>query len=90
VRSPRSGLARWHGHRRRASALGAVGPRPRATVLHGECARHPKDGRSSLDRAGDVEAEEELRLGGAPTITVASGGPRQSATHPAGRRERER
>jgi hypothetical protein len=30
-------------------------------VLHGECVRRPKDGGSSPDRAGDVEAEEELR-----------------------------
>jgi hypothetical protein len=34
------------------------------------------DGRSSVDRAGDVEAEEELRLDGVLTITVAFGGPR--------------
>jgi hypothetical protein len=87
--SSRSDLARWRGHHHRADALGAVGPRPRASVLHEECARRPKDGGSSLDRGGDVEAEEELRLDGTPTITVASGGPRQSATHPIGRRERE-
>jgi hypothetical protein len=41
-------------------------------VLHGECAGCPKDGGSSLDRGGDVEAEEELQLGGAPTTMVDS------------------
>jgi hypothetical protein len=44
-------------------------------VLHEECAGHPKDGGSSPDRAGDVEAEEELQLGGAPMTTMASGSP---------------
>jgi hypothetical protein len=47
-------------------------------VLYGECVGRPKDGGSSPDRAGDVEAEEELRLDGALMTTVASGGPRQS------------
>jgi hypothetical protein len=61
-----------HGHHRRAGALGAAGPRPRASVLHGECAGCPKDGGSSPDRGGDVEVEEELQLGGAPTTMVAS------------------
>jgi hypothetical protein len=42
------------------------------------------------ERAGDVEVEEELRLSGALTTTVASSGPRRSATHPVGQRERER
>jgi hypothetical protein len=45
-------------------------------VLHEKCAGCPKDGGSSLNRGGDVEAEVELWLGGAPTTTVASGGPR--------------
>jgi hypothetical protein len=44
-------------------------------VLHGECAGRPKDGGSSPDRGGDVEAEEELRLDGAPMTTAAFGGP---------------
>jgi hypothetical protein len=44
-------------------------------VLHGECAGRPKDGGSSPDWGGDVEAEEELWLDGASTTTVASGGP---------------
>jgi hypothetical protein len=82
--------AGWRGPRRRAGGLGAAGPIPRATVLHGECTGRPKDRGNPPDRAGDVEADEELRLGGAPTTMVASGGPRRSATHPAGRRERER
>jgi hypothetical protein len=73
----------------RAGALGVAGPRPRASVLHGECTGHPKDGGSSPDRGGDIEAEEELRLGGAQTTTVASGGSRRSAMHPVGQRERE-
>jgi hypothetical protein len=90
VWSPRSSLVRWHDHRRRAGALGAIGPRPRASVLHGGCARRPKDGGSSPDRGGNVKAEEELLLGGAPMTTVASDGPRRSVTHPAGQRERER
>jgi hypothetical protein len=42
------------------------------------------------DRASDVEAEEELRLSGAPMTMVASGGPRRSVMHPAGQSERER
>jgi hypothetical protein len=86
--SSRSGLARWHGHRQRAGALGDAGPRPRVAVLLRECTGRPKDGGSSLDRGGDVEAEDELRLDGAPTTTVASGGPLRSATHPAGQRDR--
>jgi hypothetical protein len=45
-------------------------------VLHEDCTGCPNDGWSSPDWAGDVEAEEELRLDGAPTTTVASGGPR--------------
>jgi hypothetical protein len=49
---------------------------PRAAVLHGECAERPRDGGNPPDRAGDVEAEEELRLGGAPMTMVASSGPR--------------
>jgi hypothetical protein len=52
-----------------------VGPMPRAVVLHGECARRPKDGGNPQDQAGDVEAEEELWLSGAPTTMVAFGGP---------------
>jgi hypothetical protein len=44
ARPPRSGLVRWHDHRRRAGALGVAGPRPRASMLHGECAERPKDG----------------------------------------------
>jgi hypothetical protein len=59
-------------------------------VLHGECARHPEDGGNPPDRAGDVEAEEELWPGGAPTTLVVSGGPRQSVTRPAGQREGDR
>jgi hypothetical protein len=59
-------------------------------VLHKECIERLKDGGNPPDRASDVEAEEELLLGGAPTTMVASGGPRRSATHPAGQRERER
>jgi hypothetical protein len=53
-----------HAHRASASrsgaatvGLGAMGLRPRASVLHGECGGH------------------EPQLGGAPTTTVASGGP---------------
>jgi hypothetical protein len=76
ARSPHSGLAWWRGHRWRADALGAAGPMPRAAVLHGECAEHLEDGGNPLDRAGDVEAEEELWLGGAPTTPVAFGDPR--------------
>jgi hypothetical protein len=49
---------------------------PKAAVLHGECVGHPKDRGNPPDRVGDVEAEEELRLGGAPTTMVASNGPR--------------
>jgi hypothetical protein len=45
-------------------------------VLHGECAERPRDGGNPPDRAGDVEAKEELRLSGAPMTMVASGGPR--------------
>jgi hypothetical protein len=45
-------------------------------VLHEECAGRPKDGGNPPDWAGDVEAEEELQLGGAPTTMVASDGPR--------------
>jgi hypothetical protein len=45
-------------------------------VLHGECTGRPKDGGNPPDRGGDIEAEEELRLGGAPTTNVASDGPR--------------
>jgi hypothetical protein len=52
-----------------------VSQRPRVAVLHRECTGHPNDGGNSSDRVGDVEAEEELWLGGAPTTTVASGGP---------------
>jgi hypothetical protein len=59
-------------------------------VLHGECAGRLEDGGNPPDRAGDVEAEEAFRLGGAPTTPVASGGPRRSVTHPASQRERER
>jgi hypothetical protein len=59
-------------------------------VLHGECAERPEDGGKPPDRAGDVEAEEELRLGGAPMTSVASGGPRRSTVHPASRRARGR
>jgi hypothetical protein len=59
-------------------------------VLDGECTERSKDRGSSPGRSGDVEAEEELRLGGAPTTTVASGGPRRSVMHPAGQRRRER
>jgi hypothetical protein len=44
-------------------------------VLHEESARRPKDGGNPPNRAGDVEAEEEVRLSGAPTTLVASGGP---------------
>jgi hypothetical protein len=58
------------------SALGAAGPMPRAAGLHGEHIRCPEDGGNSPDRAGDIEAEEPLQLGGAPTTLVASGGPR--------------
>jgi hypothetical protein len=90
ARSQRSSLAWWRGHRQRAGALGAMGPMPRVVVLHGECVGRPKDGWNSPDRAGDVEEEEELRLGGAPMTTVASDGSRRPATHPAGRREGER
>jgi hypothetical protein len=90
MRSQRSGLTWWRGHRRRAGALGAAGPRPRASVLHGECTERSKDGGNSPGRSGDVEAEEELWLGGAPMTTVASGGPRRSVMHPTGERERER
>jgi hypothetical protein len=74
----------------RGGALGVAGPTPRAAVLHGECAVRLEDGGNPPDRAGDVEAEEALRLDGVPTTPVASGGPRQLATHPAGQRERER
>jgi hypothetical protein len=42
------------------------------------------------DRVGDVEVEEELRPGGASMTLVVSDGPRRSAMHPAGWRERER
>jgi hypothetical protein len=45
-------------------------------VLHEECTGHPKDGGNPPDQGGDVEEEEELRLGGAPMTTMASGGPR--------------
>jgi hypothetical protein len=54
-------------------------------VLNGECTGHPKGGESSLDRGGDIEAEEELRPGGALTTTVTSGGrqrPREDPTTP--------
>jgi hypothetical protein len=40
-------------------------------VLHGECAGRLEDGGNPPDRAGDVEAEEALRLGGALTTPVA-------------------
>jgi hypothetical protein len=73
--SPRSGLALWCGHRWRAGALGATGLRPRASVLHGECVVCPKDGGSSSEWGGDVEAEGELQLGGAPMTAAASGVP---------------
>jgi hypothetical protein len=33
----------WRCHRQQAGALGVVGPMPRATMLHGECAERPKD-----------------------------------------------
>jgi hypothetical protein len=59
-------------------------------MLHRGGVECPKDKGTSPDRAGDVEVEEELRFGGAPTTTVASGGPRRLATHPAGRERRER
>jgi hypothetical protein len=59
-------------------------------VLHGESIGCPKDGGSSPKRGGDIEAEEELRLDGASTTMVASGGPERSPMLPAGRRERER
>jgi hypothetical protein len=55
------GLTRWRAHRRRAGALGDAGSNPRAAVLHGECAGRPEDGGNPPDRAGDVEADEELR-----------------------------
>jgi hypothetical protein len=42
-------------------------------VLHAECAGHPEGGVSSLNRGGDVEAEEKLWPGSAPMATVASG-----------------
>jgi hypothetical protein len=86
----RSGLAWWRAHRQRAGALGVAGPTPRVTVLHRECAGHLEDGGNPPDRAGDVKAEQELRLGGALMTPMASGGPRRSATHPASRRERGR
>jgi hypothetical protein len=73
--------AQWRGHRRRAGALGAVEPTPIAAVLHGECTGHPEDRGNPPDWAGDIEAEEELRLGGAPTTPVASDDPRGSVTH---------
>jgi hypothetical protein len=63
---------------------------PRAVVLHGECVGRPEDEGNQPDWAGDVEAEEELRLGGASMTSVASGGPQRSVMHPAGWRERER
>jgi hypothetical protein len=42
------------------------------------------------DPVGDVEVEEELRPGGASMTLVVYDGPRRSAMHPAGWRERER
>jgi hypothetical protein len=45
-------------------------------VLHRECVGCPEGGGSSTDRGGDIETEEKLRLGSAPTVTVAFGGPR--------------
>jgi hypothetical protein len=88
--TPSTPITRWRGHHQRAGALGVVELRPRAAVLHGGCAGRPKHEGSSPDRAGDIEAEEELWLGGAPTTMMASGGPRRSAMHTAGQRERER
>jgi hypothetical protein len=44
---------------------------PRAAVLPGGCAGHPKDRGNPSDQAGNVEAVEELRLGGAPMTLVA-------------------
>jgi hypothetical protein len=38
-----------------------VGPKARAAVLHKECIERLKDGGNPPDRAGDVEADEELR-----------------------------
>jgi hypothetical protein len=48
--SPHSSLTRWRGHLWWAGALGAAGPMPRASVLHEECTRRPKDGGSSSDQ----------------------------------------
>jgi hypothetical protein len=39
-------------------------------VLHGKCAGRPEDGGNPPERVGDVEAEEELQLGGALTTPV--------------------
>jgi hypothetical protein len=58
------------GGRQRAGALGAAGPTPRTVVLRRECAGCSEDRGNPPDRAYDVEAEEALRLDGAPTTPV--------------------
>jgi hypothetical protein len=54
-------------------------------VWHGEGIGQGHWRWGSLDWGGDTEAQEELRVGGAPTVTVAFGGrqrPREDPTTP--------